>query len=199
MEFAEAVTARRSEYMLGPDAPVDEVIARIRGVAGNVPSSFNSQTSRLFVLTGDDHRLFWRIVKDRLRERVGDPERFRRTEEKLKGFSSATGTILFYEVDSGTEALGEKYPTYRDMFPQWAEHGSGMMQFAVWVTIADMGLGANIQHYNPLIDADVAETFGIPDGYRLVAEMVFGDVRSRAGPKDKLSGDDIVSVAHAKM
>ena len=95
------------------------------------------------------------------------------------------------------EALMEEHPSYRDLFPQWAEHGNAMLQFASWVAIRDMGLGANIQHYNPIIDSRVADEFGIPSGYRLIAQMVFGRVVTPAGPKDKLSGDDIVIVAHA--
>ena len=74
-----------------------------------------------------------------------------------------------------------------------------MLQFATWVAIRDMGLGANIQHYNPIVDESVAKVFGIPEGYRLVAQMVFGRIVTPAGPKAKLSGDDIVAVAHARM
>lgn len=200
MQFVDAVAARRSEYALDDrGVPADEVVARVRSIAGAVPSSFNSQSARAYFLLGDDHRKFWGIVGDALREKVGDPEAFKRTEAKLAGFSAAAGTILFYEMDQVTEGLIEKYPSYRDLFPQWAEHGNAMLQFAAWVAIRDMGLGANIQHYNPLIDARVAEVFGIPDGQRLVAQMVFGRIVEPAGPKDKLSGDRIVSVAHAKM
>lgn len=200
MEFVDAVTARRSEYMLDDrDVPVDEVVARMRDIAGAVPSSFNSQSARAFFLLGDDHRRFWGLVEDVLRERARDPESFKRTQVKLAGFSAAAGTILFYEIDSKTEDLIEAHPSYRDLFPQWAEHGNAMLQFAAWVAIRDMGLGANIQHYNPIVDSKVAKEFGIPDGYRLVAQMVFGRIVEPAGPKQKLSGDEIVSVAHAKM
>ena len=199
MEFREAVSARRSEYLLdaqGVDA--DSVVSVLRGIAGKVPSSYNVQSTRMFVLAGEDHRRLWGIVEDVLRERSGDPERFKRTHEKLAGFSAAAGTILFYEIDARTEELIEKYPSYRNLFPQWAEHGNAMMQFASWVAIRDMGLGANIQHYNPIIDSRVADEFGIPEGYRLIAQMVFGRVVAPAGPKSKLSGEEIVRVAHAK-
>ena len=162
-----------------------------------MPSAFNAQSARAFVLTGEDHRAFWGIVEDVLRERSRDPERFETTRAKLAGFSAAAGTVLFYEIDQKTEELMEMHPGYRDLFPQWAEHGNAMMQFAFWTAIADMGLGANIQHYNPIIDSRVSEAFGIPDGYRLVAQMVFGRVVIPAGPKDKLSGEDIVGIAHA--
>ena len=196
MEFRDAVSARRSEYMLDSQGvDVDAVVSVLRGIAGKVPSSFNAQSARMFVLAGEDHRRFWGIVEDVLRERSKDPERFRGTQAKLAGFSAAAGTILFYEVDTKTEELMEEHPSYRDLFPQWAEHGNAMMQFAFWTAIADMGLGANIQHYNPIVDARVAEEFGIPDGYRLIAQMVFGRVVTPAGPKDKLTGEDLVAVA----
>ena len=196
MEFRDAVSARRSEYMLDSQGvDVDAVVSVLRGIAGKVPSSFNAQSARMFVLAGEDHRRFWGIVEDVLRERSKDPERFRGTQAKLAGFSAAAGTILFYEVDTKTEELMEEHPSYRDLFPQWAEHGNAMMQFAFWTAIADMGLGANIQHYNPIVDARVTEEFGIPDGYRLIAQMVFGRVVTPAGPKDKLTGEDLVAVA----
>ena len=198
MEFRDAISARRSEYMLDSrDVDVDAVVSALRGIAGNVPSAFNAQSARAFVLSGEDHRTFWGIVEDVLRDRSGDPARFETTLAKLAGFSAAAGTVLFYEIDPKTEELMEMHPSYRDLFPQWAEHGNAMMQFAFWTAIADMGLGANIQHYNPIIDSRVSEAFGIPDGYRLVAQMVFGRVVTPAGPKDKLSGEDIVGIAHA--
>ena len=196
MEFRDAVLARRSEYSLDArDVDTDAVIARIKGIAGSVPSAFNAQSARVLFLVGEDHSRFWAMVEDVLRERSRDPERFKGTQAKLAGFRAAAGTILFYEVDSKTRELMEAHPSYRDLFPQWAEHGNAMMQFAFWTAIADMGLGANIQHYNPIVDARVAEEFGIPDGYRLIAQMVFGRVVTPAGPKDKLSGEDLVAVA----
>lgn len=202
MEFKDAVAARYSDYSLDDrmdEAGVsfDDVVAMIRGIAPAVPSSYNSQTCRMFVLGGDDHREFWSIVTDVLRAKVGDEQRFARTESKMKGFSDAAGTILFYEKDADTDALIEKHPSYKDAFPAWAEHSSAMMQFAVWTGLYDMGLGANIQHYNPIIDDRVREAFGIPDGLRLVCQIVFGRPTGDRPAKRKLAGGDMVFVAHA--
>ena len=70
MEFAEAVRSRRSEYMLDAEGvDTDAVLSSLRDVAGSVPSSFNAQSARMFMLVGDDHRRFWGIVEDILRER----------------------------------------------------------------------------------------------------------------------------------
>ena len=203
MEFLDAVAARYSAYSLDDgieEAGVsfDDVVETVRRIAPAVPSSYNSQTCRLIVLGGDDHRAFWSIVADVLRAKVDDEERFARTEAKLKGFSDAAGTILFYEDDAGTEVLIEKHPSYKDAFPVWAEHGDAMMQYAVWTGLYDMGLAANIQHYNPIIDDRVREAFGVPEGLRLVCQMVFGRPTGDRPVKRRLSGEDMVSVGHAK-
>lgn len=203
MEFLDAVAARYSAYSLDDgieEAGVsfDDVVETVRRIAPAVPSSYNSQTCRLIVLGGDDHRAFWSIVADVLRAKVDDEECFARTEAKLKGFSDAAGTILFYEDDAGTEALIEKHPSYKDAFPVWAEHGDAMMQYAVWTGLYDMGLAANIQHYNPTIDDRVGEAFGVPEGLRLVCQMVFGRPTGDRPVKRRLSGEDMVSVGHAK-
>lgn len=203
MEFLDAVAARYSAYSLDDgieEAGVsfDDVVETVRRIAPAVPSSYNSQTCRLIVLGGDDHRAFWSIVAHVLRAKVEDDERFARTEAKLKGFSDAAGTILFYEDDAGTEALIEKHPSYKDAFPVWAEHGDAMMQYTVWTGLYDMGLAANIQHYNPIIDDRVREAFGVPEGLRLVCQMVFGRPTGDRPVKKRLSGEDMVSVGHAK-
>ena len=202
MEYQDAIAARHSAYMLDDrieDAGVsaDDVLAMLRSIAPKVPSSYNSQSARLVLLTGEDHRRFWGIVEDVLRAKVNDDKRFARTEVKLRGFAAAAGTVLFYEIDSVTEGLKETYPSYADVFPTWAEHGNAMIQFAVWTGFYDMGLAANIQHYNPIIDARVAEEFSVPEGYRLVAQMVFGRETQVPAGKPKLSGEDMVSVGRA--
>ncbi len=202
MEYQDAIAARHSAYMLDDriedaGASADDVLAMLRSIAPKVPSSYNSQSARLILLTGEDHRRLWRIVEDILRAKVNDDRRFARTEVKLRSFAAAAGTVLFYEIDSITDGLKEQYPSYAGVFPTWAEHGNAMIQFAVWTGFFDMGLAANIQHYNPIIDARVAEEFSIPEGYRLVAQMVFGRETQVPAGKDKLSGEDMVSVGHA--
>ena len=43
----------------------------------------------------------------------------------------------------------------------------------------------------------VARTFGIPDGWRLVSQMVFGRIVEAPGPKERTPGDEAVLVGHA--
>jgi len=49
-----------------------------------------------------------------------------------------------------------------------------MHQYAVWTALDAEGLGANLQHYNPLIDAKVAAQWNIPKDWELSGQLVFG-------------------------
>jgi predicted oxidoreductase (fatty acid repression mutant protein) len=49
-----------------------------------------------------------------------------------------------------------------------------MLQFAVWTALEIEGLGANLQHYNPLVDVKVAEQWKLPATWKLTAQLVFG-------------------------
>ena len=63
--FAEALEHRRSYYSIGSDSPVldEEVVHIVRTAVKNVPSAFNSQSTRIVLLLGDEHKKLWDIVK----------------------------------------------------------------------------------------------------------------------------------------
>ena len=65
-----------------------------------------------------------------------------------------------------------------------------MLQFAIWTALEEEGLGANLQHYNPIIDAEVKEVFNIPDQYRLIAQMPFGAKTAEPDAKEVISGSE---------
>ena len=73
-----------------------EIRDLIRFAVEFVPSAFNSQTTRVALLTGKAHEKLWNIVKNVLRERV-PAEVFGKTEEKIDGcFACGYGTCLLY-------------------------------------------------------------------------------------------------------
>jgi len=49
-----------------------------------------------------------------------------------------------------------------------------------------MGLGVNLQHYNPLIDEPIKQIFALPDSWDLVAQMVFGEKLEEPQPIEKV-------------
>ena len=70
----------------------------------------------------------------------------------------------------GPEFVGEPIPT---------------LEAAVAVLL-ELGLGANLQHYNPLIDESVKKRFEVPATWKLVAQMPFGEILVGPEAKEKL-------------
>ncbi|MDR0893977.1 MAG: nitroreductase family protein [Prevotellaceae bacterium] len=175
--FAEAMKHRRSYYSLSNSSPVqDEVIIHIiRTVVKYAPSSFNSQSTRIVLLLGDEHRKLWDIVKQTLRQREASPEALEKTDEKIERcFASGYGTILYYDDTTIVKDLQDSFPHYKERFPIWSQQASAMDQFAIWTMLEDVGFGASLQHYDPLIDDEVRRTWKLPDTWKLIAEMPFG-------------------------
>ena len=110
------------------------------------------------------------------------------------GFDAAHGTVLYFDDTTVTANLQEQFPSYAANFPVWAQQANGMLQFAVWSALAEAGIGANLQHYNQLIDDAVREAFGIPENWKLVAQMPFGEVTAPAGPREHMPLDEQVQV-----
>jgi uncharacterized protein len=192
--FQEAVLNRRTNYALKDDVSIapERITAMIESMTQAAPSAFNMQSSRVVVLFGEQHEKLWYIVKKTLRKVVA-PETFSLTEEKVDGFAKAYGTILYFDDMSIVEEMAKKYPTYKDNFPVWAQQANGMVQFAIWTALADYGLGANLQHYNPLIDAEVKNSFGLPAKWSLVAQMPFGSPAAMPEAIEKVPAEQRVN------
>lgn len=195
MNFRKAVMDRRSIYALGRNIPVleTEIIAVVERMTKEVPSPFNIQSQRVVVAMYEYHENIWDITISKMKE-ILDAETFVKTEKKLEGFKAAYGTILFFEESDVVHDMQKKFPTYADNFPIWASQANGMLQFAIWTALSEMGLGVNIQHYNPLINVDIIKAFDIPDSWELVAQMVFGEKLQPAGKIDKISTGERVKV-----
>jgi predicted oxidoreductase (fatty acid repression mutant protein) len=171
----DALNTRRSFYTLTasspiPDSKIQEILSTIML---KTPSAFNSQTTRTVLLLKSDHQKFWDIVKEVLLAKIG-AERFVRTGAKLDTFRAAYGTILFYEHTPTVTELKGQFKSYAEHFEAWSEQTSGMHQLLAWLALEAEGLGANLQHYNPIIDPKVAEAFGVPEGWKMRAQLVFG-------------------------
>ena len=182
--FLEIARKRRTQYALGRDLPMsqEQVTGLIQEAIRQAPSSFNSQSSRALILHGAQSVKFWEMVKDELRAIV-PADAFPTTEKKIDGFAAGAGTVLFYEDQEAVKALQEQFPLYADNFPVWSEHATGIAQYAVWMALAEAGIGASLQHYNPLPDARVAQEWDIPESWVLRAQMPFGSHAGEIGDK----------------
>ncbi len=180
----QAAETRRSIYALNKQLPIEaaEVAKIIEHAVLHTPSSFNSQSTRVVVLLGAEHEKLWQFAEDALRAIV-PADKFEPTAQKLALFKAGAGSILFFEDQTVIQGLQAQFPAYAENFPIWAEHANAMHQYAIWTTLAAAGIGANLQHYNPLIDNAVAQEWHIPATWTLRAQMVFGGIAAPAGEK----------------
>ncbi|KAL4950758.1 Nitroreductase-like protein [Aspergillus filifer] len=159
--------SRPSLYLSGlgnkspaPDSKIEELV---NAAILHVPSSFNTQSTRLIVLLHDSMRSC-AIPK-------GTWEK--QTLLKIQGLKAGVGTVLFYENPAHIKPLSEKFALYKDKFEAWAEHSNAMHQY-----FCDLA-----RTYNPLIDAPVAKQWGISPEWRLIAQLVFGSPEGAPGEK----------------
>ena len=184
-ELQQVAEKRRSIYALSNQLPVsnDEVVKLVEHAILHTPSAFNSQSARIVVLFGDDHNKLWDITEETLKAIVGDEEKFKGTKDKIAGFRAGAGTVLFFEDKGVVRSMQEAAPLYADKFPIWSHQTSAMHQYVIWTALASLDIGANLQHYNPVIDQRVAEAWNIAEDWELNAQMVFGAIEQPAGDK----------------
>jgi len=175
MSFNNAIENRRSCYQLTAEVTIsDEQLQQlIEHSIKYTPSAFNSQSSRVVILKGKEHKALWQITAEALRSIV-PTDAFHETEKKINSFAAAYGSILFFEDLDTIQSLQEQFSLYADKFPDWSEQHSGILQFIIWTALAEVGIGASLQHYNPLVDNQVRERWGLPQSWKLIAQMPFG-------------------------
>lgn len=190
-KFIEMMKARRTIYNIDSSLPIsqEKLITLVKEAVRETPSSFNSQTSRVVILFGDEHKKLWHnITKEKLKEIVAK-EIFTTTEKKIDSFAAGAGTVLFFEEQDVIKELQQKFPLYADNFPVWSEQSSGMAQYAVWASLAQEKVGASLQHYNPLIDEKVHASWKLPDSWKLRAQLVFGAIKQLPNEKTYIDDD----------
>lgn len=202
MTFINSLENRRTIYALGKNvADEAKAIEAIKSAVRHSPSAFNSQTGRVLIVTGEAQEKLWdEIVAPELQATMkaqGVPDSaWEGTRAKLDGFKAAFGTALFFEDQAVVKNLQEQFPLYADNFPVWSEQGSGIITVNAWTALAEIGLGANLQHYNPVIDEAVAKTWNLPESWKLRGQLVFGSIEAPAGDKTFMPDDERFIVAH---
>ena len=191
MSFLGHIKQRRTIYAVGKNVALtpEKIESVIKEAVNHSPSAFNSQTSRIVTLFGESHLQFWNVVRETLRKIVPDAA-FEGTNAKINSFAAGYGTVLFYEDQDVVKSLQEQFALYADNFPVWSEHSSAIAQFAVWTALSEQNIGASLQHYNPIVDAEIAEIFDIPANWKLRAQLVFGSIEAPAGEKTFMAEAD---------
>ncbi|CAM2862163.1 nitroreductase family protein [Latilactobacillus sakei] len=183
---------RRSIYALGQniDLTEAEVSELIFKTIKETPSAFNGQGSRAVILFGEANNTLWNDITASALKPLTPAEYFPNTQAKLASFAGGIGTILFFEDQDIIKGFQENVPLYAENFPVWAEQSNGMAQYATWMALAEQNIGANLQHYNPVIDEAVAAKWNIPSNWKLRAQMPFGSIENPADAKEYATVED---------
>ncbi|GLI81423.1 putative nitroreductase [Penicillium ochrochloron] len=186
----ELVKTRRTYYGLKAESPIsdDAIESIVQDSVLHVPSSFNTQTSRVVLLLKEEHKKVWDIAIGAMEGLVAaghvSKEMFEnQTKPKLDAFRAAYGTVLFFVEYESLASIKEKFAIYADKFDPFALESNAMSQYLVWLALESEGFGANLQHYSPLIDEQIAKTWDLPTSWKLDAQLVFGVPTSEPGEK----------------
>ncbi|WP_137625954.1 nitroreductase family protein [Lactiplantibacillus pingfangensis] len=191
-QFIQLQAKRRTIYALGKKLPQanSELVTLIETAIKNAPSAFNNQTTRAVILFNHYHDDLWDMTAERLKSEVPTEAAYQKTLEKLAGFKAAYGTILYFTDTAVVKQNETDFPLYAANFADWSEQAQGNAQYSVWTALAENGIGANLQHYNPLIDDQVAQAYDIPENWRLRGQMPFGSIEAAAGDKGFMADAD---------
>lgn len=188
MSYIDVIKNRRSRYDLTRELPLNE--AAFEGLVKDAifwtPDAFNMNSTRAIIVTGENHEKVWDAVL-----RVFDGQV---TPERVAPFKAAYATILFFVDDDVVANLQEQFPIFESNFPRWATESNGMAIVNTWNALSEAGIGANIQHYNPVVDDAIREIFGTPESWRLTTQMVVGGIGSTPEAKDRGNIDERVWV-----
>ncbi|MFA6667298.1 MAG: nitroreductase family protein [Bacilli bacterium] len=187
MEYIDLVKARRSTYMLENKQVVedDELVKSLEEVIKEAPTAFNSMATHIVIALGKEHAFIWDTTKGILKGIVS-PEAFKKTGPKIDVFKAAYGTILVYKDIEKIDDLKKSFPGFSNRQDYWGEQNVGILAYALWLELVNLGYGANMQHYDPLIDDVLMKRYSIPKTWKLEAQIVFGKTKVKADKKDYL-------------
>lgn len=179
-EYLKAISYRRTVYPLSDkiDVSDDRIVELVQEILKISPSSYNNQHMRVAIFLGSEHKKWWKIISDAalpLLQGAGE-ETVKAMTQRFEMFSAAYGSITFWDDEETIKASQDTHKSAAGMFPQWADHASGMLQNYVWTAVELEGLGANLQHMNMFPPAEEAlkKEFSIPSSWHLKANLNIG-------------------------
>lgn len=193
--FVDLVKKRRTIYALGNKSKhgKKDIENRIREVVKQVPTAFNSQTTRVVILFDEANVKFWDHIYD-VQKDVLQGEIWEMMSGVIKGARNAIGTVLFFEDREAVKTM----PTSEDRQETYKQHNNANAQYAVWLALAEMDLGASLQHFNvgyeKGFDKGTRELFNLPESYEMIAQMPFGSIEQAPGEKEHIDPDVQVKV-----
>lgn len=190
-EFKDLIKKRRSVYEVGKDTDLspEEIHEYIQEVVKEVPTAFNSQSTRVVIVTGAANEAVWDEIHRAQKEAL-DKDMYDFMAPRFENSKKALGTVLFFEDQEEVQ----KMPTNEVRANLYKEQNSAFAQYAVWLALTDLDLYATLQHFNigykENYDKSIREMLNLPDSFELNAEMPFGSKASEANKKAYMDVDE---------
>ena len=195
-KYTDLQAKRRSTYVTGKntDLSQEEISRAIREAAKNVPTAFNSQTSRLVVVFDDANERVWKEIYN-VQKDVLDEATWGMMGPVIEGAGQGVGTILFFE---DRDAVKENIPADEHRQNLYKQDNSSNHQYAAWLTLAELGLGGTLQHFNigyeEGFDKVIRDLLDLPESYEMIAQMPFGSIEQEYEAKDYIDSHIQVQV-----
>ncbi|KAI8669636.1 Nitroreductase domain-containing protein [Fusarium keratoplasticum] len=181
-QFLAAAKHRRTVYGLKDTSPVsdDRIEKIITEVLSFSPSSYNTQPGRITLVLGEKHKQLWDVVIETAEPilKGAGPGVWDAMGPRFQAFKNAYGSVLFWDSGETIKSSQETHQSAAHMFPQFADHASGMAQILVWTALELEGFGANLQHMGaiPPVEAALKKFLEVPEDYSLKANLNFGEL-----------------------
>ncbi|KAH6873849.1 Nitroreductase-like protein [Thelonectria olida] len=178
-QFLKAAKYRRTVYGLKdaspvPDSRIEEIVKEVLSFS---PSSYNTQPGRISLILGEKHKQFWDIAIKEAEPILTAAGAWEALGPRFHAFKDAYGSVVFWDSGKTIKESGETHKGAAHLFPQFADHASGMTQILVWTALELEGFGANLQHIGaiPPVEAALKKFLNLPDDYTLKANLNFGE------------------------
>lgn len=184
-DFISTLRGRRSIYHLGKAGVEDEEItAYLKEIFSSLPSAYNAKTQRIILLLGKENVLFWKELVPGVLKKYPEKENAAKLLGLCESFSKGNGTILFFSDSKVAGDLKSTFTEYAPLIDMFAAQDIGISEYAMWLGLSKIGMGANLQHFLGL-DAVVRTAYNVDPNWILNAQMPFGSIEKEPAAKDR--------------
>lgn len=197
-KFTELVQNRRTQYAIGKNTELsnEEISEYITNIVRDVPTAFNSQTTRVAIVFGEDNVKLWDHILD-VQKDVLQGEMWDMMSGVMEGAKNGVGAVLFFEDLDAVETM----PVNGTRGEAYKQNNNANTQYATWLGLTQLGLGGSLQHFNvgyeQGFDKSVKELLDLPERWELQAQMPFGSIEGEVAEKEYIADNERVRVIGA--
>lgn len=197
-KLTELVKQRRTQYAIGNNTELsnEEIADYITNIVKDVPTAFNSQTTRVAIVFAEDNVKLWDHILD-VQKDVLQGEMWDMMSGVMEGAKNGVGTVLFFEDLDAVEAM----PVNGTRGEAYKQNNNANTQYATWLGLTQLGLGGSLQHFNvgyeQGFDKSVKELLDLPVRWELQAQMPFGSIEGEVAAKEYIADNERVRVIGA--